>query len=101
MRYELDTAKNLWSQRKHEGISFEMASLVFKDPYCLVGAERADAETRELRWHAAGAMRVEECGPLVVHVYRENRHGEEVIRIISASTAEEREVRRHREQAME
>jgi uncharacterized DUF497 family protein len=51
MRYEWDQRKNRANRRKH-GISFELASLVFDDPDCLVGKDRVD-EAGEQRWHAA------------------------------------------------
>ena len=38
---------------------------------------------------------------LVVHAYRENAYGEEIIRIISARAAEKHEIRRYQEQAMD
>jgi len=38
---------------------------------------------------------------LVVHAYRENWHGQETIRIISARRAEKHEIRRYQEQAMD
>jgi uncharacterized DUF497 family protein len=38
---------------------------------------------------------------LVVHAYREDYHGEEIIRIISARRAEKHEIRRYQEQAMD
>jgi uncharacterized DUF497 family protein len=59
VRYEWDERKNRRNQRKHGGISFELATLVF----------------------------------------REDCHGEEIVRIISARRAEKHEVRRYREQA--
>ena len=37
---------------------------------------------------------------LVVHAYREDDHGEEIIRIIPARRAEKHEIRRYQEQAM-
>ena len=99
MRYEWDQAKNQRNQRKHEGISFELAALVFEDERCLIGPDRID-ETGERRWHAIGAARV---APeiaivlLVVHAYREDDHGEEIIRIIAARRAEKHEIRRYQE----
>lgn len=42
VRYEWDERKNLENQRKHEGISFELASLVFEDKRCLIGLDRVD-----------------------------------------------------------
>jgi uncharacterized DUF497 family protein len=38
---------------------------------------------------------------LLVHVYREDYLGKEIIRIISARAAEKHEIRRYQEQAME
>jgi uncharacterized DUF497 family protein len=38
---------------------------------------------------------------VVVHAYREDKDGEEIIRIVSARAAEKHEVRRYQEQAMD
>lgn len=103
MRYEWDRAKNRRNQRIHGGISFEMAALVFEDECCLIGPDRVD-ETGEQRWHALGEVRIGPEGAavlLVVHAYREDRYGEEVIRIISARRAEKHEIRRYQEEAMD
>lgn len=100
MRYEWDERKNRANQRKHGGISFELAALVFEDERCLIGPDRTDA-AGERRWHALGAVSIEEgfsAVLLVVHVYRENRDGEEIIRIISARRADKHELRRYQEQ---
>jgi hypothetical protein len=104
MRYEWDEAKNLRNQRKHGGISFELAALVFEDERCLVYADRNDMKTQERRWHALGAARIEpgvSAVLLVVHVYREDHRGEEIIRIISARPAEKHEIRRYQAQTMD
>ena len=80
-----------------------MAALVFDDERCLIGPEHVD-ETGERRWHAIGAARIEPeitVVLLVVHAYREDDHGEEIIRIISARAAEKHEIRRYQEQAMD
>jgi uncharacterized DUF497 family protein len=103
VRYEWDEAKNRRNQRKHGGISFELASLVFEDERCLVGPDRVD-ETGEQRWHTIGEVRIEPEGAVVlvvVHAYREDCNGEEIIRIISARRAEKHEIRRYQEQAMD
>jgi len=55
----MDEEKNLSNQRKHDGISFELAALVFEDERCLVYADRIDTKTQEQRWHAAGAAQIE------------------------------------------
>ena len=74
-----------------------MAALVFEDERCLIGLDRID-ETGEWRWHAIGAARIARevaIVLLVVHAYREDDHGEEIIRIISARRAEKHEIRRY------
>jgi uncharacterized DUF497 family protein len=103
VHYEWDEAKNRRNQRKHAGISFELAALVFEDRHCLVGLDRID-ETGEPRWHAIGAAQIEPTAAvvlLVVHAYREDHHGEEIIRIISARRAEKHEFARYQEQEMD
>ena len=103
MRYDLDDEKNRRNQRKHGGISFELATLAFDDPNCLVFPDRVD-ERGEPRWHAIGALNIE-VGVvlvlLVVHAYREYRDDEEIIRIISARKADTSDLRRYQEQAMD
>ena len=104
MRYEWDEAKNLLNQQRHEGISFELASLVFEDERCLVYPDRIDRETGEQRWHAIGTVSIEAGSGavlVVVHAYREETHDEEIIRIISARAAEKRDIRRYQKPAME
>jgi uncharacterized DUF497 family protein len=89
-------------------ISFELAALVFEDENCLIGLDRVD-ETGELRWHAIGAIFTEpEAGKpragavlLVVHAYREDFDGEEIIRIISARRADSHELRRYQDQSVD
>ena len=109
MRYEWDDAKSLRNQRKHDGVSFELAALVFEDERCLVCPDivcpdRIDKKTHERRWHAIGAAQIEPgvgAVLLVVHVYREDNRGEEIVRIISARAAEKHEIRRYQEQRMD
>lgn len=103
MRYEWDERKNVENQRKHEGISFELAALIFEDANCMIGLDRVDA-TGEQRWHALGSVSIEagiSVVLLVVHAYREFENGEEVIRIFSARRAEKHELRRYREQELD
>jgi uncharacterized protein len=104
MRYEWDETKNLGNQQKHNGISFQLATLVFEDERCLVYQDRIDSKTQEQRWHALGAVQVEPSARallLVVHAYREDYHGEEIIRIISAREADKYDVRRYQEQKLD
>jgi uncharacterized DUF497 family protein len=103
VRYEWNESKNLLNQRKH-GVSFELAALAFEDEGCLIGPDRIDGRTGERRWHAIGAVRLEPGTAsvlLVVHAYREDYYGEEIIRIISARKAENHDVRRYQEQEMD
>jgi uncharacterized DUF497 family protein len=103
MRYEWDERKNRQNQRKHGGISFELAALVFEDEHRLIGLDRVD-ETGEERWHAIGAVSVESGVAdvlLVVNVYREDDDGEEVIRIISARRANKNDYRRYQGQELD
>jgi hypothetical protein len=61
-------------------------------------------ETGEERWHAIGAVSVEPGAGdvlLVIHVYREDDDGEEVIRIVSARRADKDDYRRYQEQALD
>ena len=77
MRYEWDEAKNLRNQRRHDGISFELAALVFEDECCLVYPDRIDCKTEEQHWHAIGADQIEPEARAVlpvVHAYREDHH---------------------------
>jgi len=116
VRYEWDERKNRENQRKHGGISFELAALVFEDERRLISLDQVD-ETGEQRWHALGAVSVRAgmaAVLLVVHAYRlsggdeqspgglrEDNDGEETIRIISARRAGKNDVRRYKEQAVD
>ena len=103
MRYEWDERKNRQNQRKHGGISFQLAALAFEDEDRLVGLDRVD-EGGEQRWHLLGNAIL---GPgfsavlLVVHAYREDRNGQEIIRIISARRADKHELRRYQAQTLD
>jgi uncharacterized DUF497 family protein len=96
MNFQWDERKNRLNHSGH-GITFEFASRVFQDNLCLIYKDRIDEETGEVRWHALGSIG-HLAIYLVVHVYREQDNGEEIIRIISARRAEKNEVRRYLEQ---
>lgn len=103
MRYEWDERKNRLNQRKHEGISFEFAMLVFEDERRLISLDRVD-ETGEQRWLALGTVSIDSNTALIVmvaHVYREDPNGEEIVRIISARRAGKNDVRRYQEQEVD
>ncbi len=97
MRFEWDEGKNRVNQSKHDGLDFETAARVFNDPKVVLAKDRA--VEGEQRWHAIGS--VSGAVLLVVHTYREEDDGEEIIRIISAREANQRERRVYIRQATE
>jgi len=98
MRFEWDAGKNQINQTKHNGLDFETAARVFNDPKIVLAKDRI--VEGEQRWHAIGA--VSGALLLVVHTYREDDdNGEEIIRIISAREANQRERRIYIQQAAE
>lgn len=98
MRFEWDAGKNRTNQAKHSGLDFETAARVFNDPKIILVEDRV--VEGEQRWHAIGS--VSEALLLVVHTYHEdNDDGEEIIRIISAREANQRECRLYIWQAAE
>jgi uncharacterized DUF497 family protein len=88
MRFEWDENKNRDNRIKH-GVSFEVAKLVFNDPYVLSQLDRETGYSEE-RWLTMGSV-AELAVLLVVHTVREENDGEEIIRIISARKATARE----------
>jgi uncharacterized DUF497 family protein len=97
MRLEWDERKNRLNQRKH-GIAFSLAARVFADNCRILEKDRGDEETGEQRWHAIGRVGGT-ATYIVVHVYREGKDGEEIVRIVSARDANQRESRRYFQQA--
>ena len=88
--FEWDAAKDRANRRKH-GFGFSTAARVFADPNMVLMEDRVDEEG-EQRWHALGMVGGRFL-LVVVHVYREARNGEEIIRIVSARAANKYEVR--------
>ena len=96
MRFERDSSRNRINQSKHDRFDFETAARVFDDPNVVLMHDRRIEG--EQRWHAIGA--VSAALLLVVHVYTEDDvNGEEIIRIISAREANQRERRIYIQQA--
>jgi uncharacterized DUF497 family protein len=97
LRFEWDEAKNL-SNRRKDGVSFEEATAVFRDPLYVSVQDRIDGG--EVRWQTLGL--VDGLLLLVVaHTVREEREDDtlvEVIRIISARAATRKERRRYEEE---
>jgi uncharacterized DUF497 family protein len=97
MRLEWDERKNRLNQKKH-GIAFSLAARVFADECRILEKDRVDEETGEQRWHAIGRVGGAAIY-IVVHVYRGEKDGEEIIRIVSARDANQRESGRYFQQA--
>jgi uncharacterized protein len=91
MRFEWDDEKNRIDRRRHDGLEFETAGLVFNDPFVVFRKDRI--VEGEQRWHAIGSA----LGAvlLVVHVHRveDSNEEEESIRFIPAREANKRERR--------
>lgn len=90
--FEWDENKNAANKRKHD-ISFELASLVFRDP--LAVSELDTRFNNQEHWQTIGQVR--NSWILVAHTYQETNHGEEIVRIISAREASSREKQRYQD----
>ena len=98
LRFDWDEIKNRSNQRKHDGIAFEMAVQVFRDPFRLTRQDRI--EDGEERWQTLGVVHGVTV-LLVAHTITEDDdEGEpaEVIRIISARRATPRERKRYEQE---
>ena len=98
MRFAWDETKNRSNQRKHDGIAFEMAVQVFRDPFRLTRQDRI--EEGEERWQTLGVVHGVTV-LLVAHTITEDdAEGDavEVIRIISARRATPRERKRYEQE---
>ena len=91
MQFEWDKNKNRLNKKKH-GLNFEIASLVFQDPFLLSVPDDRHSYLEE-RWQSLGLIQ----GVLiyVAHTVEEDSNGEEIIRIVSARAATPGETRRY------
>lgn len=96
MRFEWDENKNLSNQRKHH-VSFEVARLVFQDPHLISAIDERFTYSEE-RWINIG-MALNFAVLVVITTVREDHHGEEIIRIISARKANKGERQRYNDHA--
>ena len=89
MQFDWDKRKNRANITKH-GVSFEVARLVFNDPWSITQAD-AGGHADEPRWQTIGSA----AGTVILFVVHTDKddsdHGEEIIRIISARKATARE----------
>ena len=95
IRFTWDEAKNRSNQKKHDGIAFEEAAHVFRDPFRLTRQDRI--EDGEERWQTIGVVHGVTV-LLIAHTITEDGEGEHIeeIRIISARRATPKE-RKHYE----
>lgn len=90
MQFEWDQNENLINKRKH-GLSFEMATFIFEDPFVLSVPDIRDYT--EERWQSLGL--IHDVLIYVAHTVEDDDNGEEIIRIISARAATPSETRRY------
>jgi hypothetical protein len=90
IRFEWDAAKAAANLRKH-GISFDIASLAFAEPFALMAQDRIDGG--EYRWQTLGLVE-RRLLVLVAHTFRDE-DGVEIVRIISARKATRKERQRY------
>lgn len=90
-RFEWDAAKARSNLRKH-GVSFELATRAFADPFAWTEQDRV--EHGEHRWQTLGLVEGQVL-LLVAHTVRDDEDGTEIIRIISARRAEPKERKRY------
>lgn len=96
-RFTWHETKNLSNQRKHDGLSFEVAARVFLDPLHLSVQDRV--EDGEQRWQTLGQVGGVTV-LLVAHTFTEEGPTDapvEVIHIISARRATRKERIRYEE----
>ena len=96
-RFEWDPVKAASNLRKH-GVSFDTAIRAFADPFALTELDRI--EDGEERWQTTGMVEGTVL-LLVAHTVREeDENGEfaEIIRIVSARTADRKERRRYEQE---
>jgi len=91
IRFEWDAVKAASNFSKHK-VSFETATRVFADPFLLTQQDRI--ENAEQRWQSIG-MVDGQVVLLVAHTVGEDDDGIEVLRIISARSADPKERKRY------
>jgi uncharacterized DUF497 family protein len=91
MKFEWDSAKADANIRKH-GVDFDTAIHAFADPFAILQQDRI--ESGELRWQTLG-MAGGFILLLVAHTISDEEDGIEVVRIISARHADQKEKKRY------
>jgi uncharacterized DUF497 family protein len=87
MQFEWNEVKNKANKKKHK-VSFEVAKLIFDDPYIISVLEAFWLP--EERWNSIG-FAADTVLLFVAHTGKEDEYGKEVIGILSARKAEKNE----------
>ncbi len=91
MYFAWDEIKNQRNKQKH-GISFELAKHVFNDAHLLSWIDNHSSDYEE-RWISLSC--VDEMLVVVIHTYRSGNEDQEIIRIISAREATQKECEKY------
>lgn len=93
-RFDWDPAKALANRKRHDGVSFELAATVLRDPLAVSIYDDANSETED-RWITLGQAGNGQL-LVVVHTFDEIDAESALVRLISARKATSPE-RRHYE----
>lgn len=91
IEFEWDTGKARLNKQKHK-VSFEVATRVFSDPFRITEQDRF--ENGEYRWQTIGMVN-NEVILLVAHTIIDIEYDTEIVRIISARKATNKEKKRY------
>ncbi len=91
--FEWDPAKARRNADKH-GVSFELASEVFKDPMAITVYDEDNSSQDEDRWVTLGQVNGRHY-LVVVHTYRAQTENAVTIRLISARPATKHEIKQY------
>jgi uncharacterized protein len=92
--FEWDPVKATSNANKH-GVTFELATEVFRDPMALTIFDGDDSSNDEDRWITLGQVNGQHY-LVVVHTYR-NQDNAVTIRLISARSATKREIKQYKQ----
>ncbi|WP_119396305.1 BrnT family toxin [Salinibius halmophilus] len=91
--FEWDPAKAKSNLVKH-GVSFELASGVFRDPMALTIFDEDSSDAAEDRWITLGMVNGQHY-LIVVHTFRGESEGSVNVRLISARPATKHEIKQY------
>lgn len=92
-RFEWDTKKAATNLQKH-GVSFDLATEVFRDPLALTWFDEGESSDEEDRWITLGQVRGQHY-LVVVHTHQGTSNDTVTVRIISARPATKYEIQQY------